>query len=192
MRSEWAQSWPRSYKQVFALINGQRDAQRLAGLLHKPQEVVEQILDDLLVSGFISLRSPAKELVMNAPLLKESFDLISSRKDEFSASFFERLFKQYPMSKRLFADAPVYVQAAQLAKALEIIVTGVTEGQYITPALQSLGERFKLYHVHTEHYAIIGRVLAETFQMYLKARWTPAFRSAWLPVCEIVARVMLG
>lgn len=46
-------SWPREYRLVFALIDGKRTSGEIATLLHKPIEVVEQVLNYFQTIGLI-------------------------------------------------------------------------------------------------------------------------------------------
>src|SRR5581483_12475356 len=64
--SSWALSWDRVYRQVFWLSDGERDVARIAQLLHKPENLITTIMDELAVTGFISLHTNKQALAMNA------------------------------------------------------------------------------------------------------------------------------
>jgi hypothetical protein len=46
-------SWPREYRLVYALIDGKKTSAEIAELLHKPYEVVEQVLNYFQTIGLI-------------------------------------------------------------------------------------------------------------------------------------------
>jgi hemoglobin-like flavoprotein len=188
--SAWATAWPRSYRQIFALVDGQRNTERIAILLHKPPEAVAEILDALLASGYISLRTPRKELLMNASLLRASFDLVEPRKEEFARAFYQRLFAEYPQTRTFFAHTDMKRLYSALAATLAVVVAGAEKGENLVPILRSLGERHVRYGVRPEHYPIVGKVLLETFSDFLGPNWTPAFQETWEQAFEIIAHVM--
>jgi hemoglobin-like flavoprotein len=190
MASAWATMWPRSYRQIFALVDGQRNTERIAILLHKQPEFVSEILDTLLASGYISLRIPKKELLMNASLLRASFDLVEPRKEEFAEAFYNRLFAEYPQTRAFFAKTDMKRLYSALAATLAVVVAGVEKGENLVPILRNLGERHVRYGVKPEHYPIVGKVLLETFSDFLDPNWTPAFQEAWNQAFEIISHVM--
>ncbi|QBD81730.1 hypothetical protein EPA93_39475 [Ktedonosporobacter rubrisoli] len=49
------QQWPRKYRQVFVLIDGQRSSEKIALMLSQPQAVIEGILRELQARGVIFL-----------------------------------------------------------------------------------------------------------------------------------------
>jgi methyl-accepting chemotaxis protein len=131
-----------------------------------------------------------KEFPMDARLLRSSFDLIASDKDQFAEAFYQRLFEKYPQTRSFFANTDMAVQARTLAATLTLVVAGVERGDNLTPTLQSLGARHKTYGVLPEHYPIVGEILIETFQNRLGSQWTPAFQNAWLQAFSTIAQVM--
>ncbi|HTI15073.1 MAG TPA: globin family protein [Dictyobacter sp.] len=123
-------------------------------------------------------------------MLRASFDLVESDKDEFAATFYRRLFEKYPETQQFFAKTDMQQQARALASTLTVVVAGVEKGDNLVPALQSLGSRHKTYGVLPEHYPIVGEVLIETFQNVLGDNWTPAFQEAWVQAYEVIAQTM--
>lgn len=49
-------SWPRKYRQVFALVDGKRSVGQIAALLKLPPTVVEKIVNELQSMGIIQIR----------------------------------------------------------------------------------------------------------------------------------------
>ncbi len=62
---------------------------------------------------------------MNAALLKESFEMVAPRKEEFAHSFYQRLFSQYPQTRSLFAHTDMKKQESSLAATLAVVVAGI-------------------------------------------------------------------
>jgi len=89
--------------------------------------------------------------LMDARLLRSSFDLIAPEKDQFAEAFYQRLFEKYPQTRPFFANTDMSMQARALAATLALVVAGVEKGDDLTPTLQSLGARHRTYGVQPEH-----------------------------------------
>lgn len=127
---------------------------------------------------------------MNAELLKESFDLIAPRKDEFAHSFYERLFADYPQTRFLFA-ADISRQEKVLMATLATVVAGVQRGENLVPALQGLGSRHKGYGAVAGHYPAVGATLLATMREYLGPHFTPEVENAWTEAYNVISSQML-
>jgi hemoglobin-like flavoprotein len=190
--SPWATSWQRLYRQVFWLSDGCRDIARIATLLHKSEARIEEVLTELAVSGYISLEAERKVLVMNAALLKESFEMVAPQKDDFARRFYERLFSYYPETRSLFAQTDMRRQESVLMATLAAVVAGVERGENLTPILQKLGEKHYGYGVQPEHYPLVGGVLLETFDEFLGSQFTSEMQDAWSQAFEIISTQMIA
>jgi hemoglobin-like flavoprotein len=184
-------AWPRLPRQIFWLADGRRDTRKIAVLLHRPLPLINQVTGELAADGLLLLRHEKKTLVMNAALLKESFDMIAPQKDAFAHSFYERLFLDYPQTRALFARTDMRRQEGSLAATLATVVAGVQRGATLVPILQQLGSKHKRYGAQAEHYPIVGAVLIETFHDYLRARFTAEMEEAWEEAFEIISAHML-
>ena len=127
---------------------------------------------------------------MNAELLKESFDLISSRKDEFAHRFYERLFTDYPQTRALFA-ADMRRQERALIAALATVVAGVSKGENLVPTLRELGARHKGYGTTAAHYPAVGVTLLATLREYLGPQFTSEVEGAWTEAYTLISEQML-
>jgi hemoglobin-like flavoprotein len=183
--------WPRLPRQVFWLADGRRDTRRIATLLHRPLSLIGEITWELQRAGYIHLRSQKKVLVMNAALLKESFDMIAPHKDAFAHSFYQRLFTDYPQTQTLFAQTDMRRQEGSLAATLATVIAGVQRGDNLVPTLQQLGQKHKRHGAEAEHYPLVGAVLLETFHHYLGSRFTPEMQEAWEEAYEIISTQMM-
>ncbi len=193
MYAAFATSWTRLYRQVFWLADGDRNVERISALLHKPADTVEKVIYELLVSGHIKVNSGEKELVMDPVLLKDSFNLIAPRKEEFARHFYTQLFEQYPQTRALFSatEAGMRRQESSLVATLAVVVAGVERGDNLTEIIRSLGARHSRYGAQAAHYPIVGALLIQTFQDLLGDRFTPQMKAAWSQAYEIISTEML-
>lgn len=189
--SPWASSWERVYRQVFWLSDGQREAARIALLLHKPEESISRVVRELAVNGYLSMHIDRKVLVMNVGLLKESFSLVTPQKEAFARSFYERLFDYYPQTKPLFAQTDMRRQESSLIATLATVVAGAERGDNLVPTLHTLGNRHSRYGAAPEHYPLVGGVLLETFHEYLGELFTPEMQDAWGQAFELISSQMI-
>lgn len=189
--SAWVASWKRLYRQIFWLADGQRDAERIAELLHKSELLITQAVRELAVTGYISMRSDEKVLSMNVELLKQSFEMIASSKESFAQSFYQRLFSYYPQTQHLFAHTEMKRQQGSLMATLAVVIAGVERGDNLIPVLQQLGERHTRYHAKPEYYPLVGSVLLETFYEYLGSLFTDAMQDAWSQAFDLISIQML-
>ncbi len=189
--SSWAVSWDRIYRQVFWLSDGERDVTRIAQLLHKPEHLITTVTDELAVTGFISLHSNKKALAMNAELLKQSFEMVTPRKDAFARSFYQRLFTDYFATRALFAHTDMKRQEGALMATLAAVVAGVERGNNLVPILRSLGTKHNRYGVKPNHYPLVGATLLETFHEYLGTQFTEAMQDSWSQAFELISNQML-
>lgn len=129
---------------------------------------------------------------MNAELLKESFDLIVPRKDEFAHSFYERLFAEYPQTRALFAATDMHRQEAVLVATLATVIAGVRKGDDLVPVLQGLGAKHQGYGATAAHYPAVGTVLLATLHEYLGPEFTPEVENAWVEAYTVISSQMLA
>ncbi len=128
---------------------------------------------------------------LNVELIEKSFDRIRPCADEFSASFYENLFTDCPEARNLFARIDMEGQQKKLALTLVMVVDNIRYPDYLTQALQDLGERHVRYQTLEEHYPIVGAALLKTFESYLGAEWTDEVKQAWVEAYESITQIML-
>ncbi|GHO78652.1 flavohemoprotein [Ktedonobacter sp. SOSP1-85] len=173
------------------MSDGQRTTERIALLLHKPDEEVARIVEELTVNGYLSTQTEGKVFVMNIELLKESFKMVAPRKEEFAQSFYNRLFTYYPETKTLFANTDMRRQESSLMATLATVISGVERGDNLVPVLNGLGKRHDSYGAAPEHYPLVGGVLLETFHEYLGNSFTPEMQEAWSQAFELISNQMI-
>jgi methyl-accepting chemotaxis protein len=143
-------------------------------------------------SKTLALMVILKGFIMDAALLRTSFDLIAPEKYEFVEAFYQILFEKYPEVRPLFATTDMPRQVRILADILGAVVEGVEAGNDLTPTLKALGARHKKYGVSSEHYPKVADSLLIAFQKRLGSQWTPAYQAVWTEALMGIAQVMLS
>lgn len=128
---------------------------------------------------------------MDVALLEKSFEQISPRAIEFSASFYRNLFRHHPELKPLFAETSQAIQEKKLIFSLAAIIENLRNPDILQPALKSLGARHAEVGTIKSHYPFVGQALIETFAEYLAADWTEQLATAWVEAYNVIASTMI-
>ena len=143
----------------------------------------------------VQLESPATEVDeatgLQVALLESSFALVVPKATEFSESFYDNLFTDYPAAKPLFASTDVKEQSKKLLTSLVFVVENLKKPEALTDALKGLGARHVKYGALPEHYPLVGNTLLKTFGQYLGSDWTPEVKKAWVDAYGLITEVML-
>lgn len=193
MRTAFATTWARLYRQVFWLSDGRRTVEYISVLLHKPSNRIEEVTYELLVSGHVNVQAGEKELGMDPVLLKDSFNMVAPTKEAFARHFYSQLFEQYPQTRQLFppTEEGMRRQESSLIATLAVVVAGVERGENLTQVIRKLGERHHRYGAQAAHYPLVGQLLLQTFQDFLGDNFTPQMKEAWSKAYEIISAEML-
>ena len=127
---------------------------------------------------------------MNTTLLKHSFVLVVPQKEAFAEAFYNRLFTLYPQIQPLFARTDMKRQQHSLIATLAVVVTGVVNGENITPVIEQLGQRHESYGVKPEFYPMVGQALLETLKEFLGKDWTPEIEATWTTAYQVITQTM--
>jgi hemoglobin-like flavoprotein len=117
--------------------------------------------------------------IMDLALLQQSFSEVEPQKEAFAEAFYRRLFALYPQTLPLFATTDMKRQQSSLMATLELVVAGVVRGDDVVPSIEQLGRRHAMYGVKAEHYPMVGEALLETFEQFLKEKWTSQVEATW-------------
>lgn len=123
-------------------------------------------------------------------LLTESLGLVAPVAGEVVATFYERLFAEYPDVRPMF-PAAMDDQREKLLKAIIALVTHYETPDALLPALTAMGRRHNGYGVRIDHYAAVGLTLLGTLRDAAGDAWTPAYEGAWLRAYTFAAGVMM-
>jgi hemoglobin-like flavoprotein len=122
---------------------------------------------------------------MDTHLLKESFQRILPRKEEFAATFYQRLQQKHPHLRPLFAHVDMKRQHSSLLATLAVLA----RGEDLT-AFRRLGEVHRQHQIRAEHYPPFGDTLMETLAEF-DPEWTAEHRAAWTVALDACVRVMM-
>lgn len=130
-------------------------------------------------------------MALKVELLQESFGKVLRRRNEFIASFYERLFTMYPEVIPLFEKVNMTRQQEKLLAALATIVNNLRRPDVLAPYLKELGRHHVDYHVRPEHFPMVGAALLATFEAFLDNDWTDELKDSWGEAYNEAARLML-
>ena len=134
---------------------------------------------------------PAANVPSQIDLVERSFEKIKPNAVEFSASFYQNLFRNYPKVRPLFSRTDMKKQQAKLVDSLILLVENIRNPDALRPVLRDLGARHQKYGVIEKHYPAVGIALVETFAQYLKEDWTEEVQQAWVATYQVVAQIMI-
>jgi hemoglobin-like flavoprotein len=126
----------------------------------------------------------------DARLLRESLTLIAPVAEQLIASFYERLFAEYPQVRSLF-PANMDMQREKLLKAVIALVTHYDTPEALLPALTTMGRNHVRYGAQVEHYGAVGQTLLTTLESYAGDAWTPELAGAWERAYTFAAGTMM-
>jgi hemoglobin-like flavoprotein len=122
-------------------------------------------------------------------LLEQSFSRILPQKEAFAQAFYDRLFEQFPQVKPLFMYTEMKLQQNKLLGAVAMVVSNLRHPEKLVEPLKELGRRHESYHVHPEHYAMVGTVLVETLARF-DSVWNLELQTAWVGAYQTIVEQM--
>jgi hemoglobin-like flavoprotein len=122
-------------------------------------------------------------------ILEQSFNRILMQKQAFAQTFYNRLFEQFPQVKPLFMNTDMKLQQNKLLGALALVVSNLRHPEKLAEPLKELGKRHESYHVHPEHYAMVGTILVEALARFDPV-WTLELQTAWVGAYQAVVEYM--
>ncbi|MEB3342071.1 globin family protein [Okeania sp.] len=132
-----------------------------------------------------------KKTELQVELLENSFEQVKPRADEFTKSFYNNLFTDYPDAQPLFTSTDMAAQHKKLLGSLILVVENLRRPDVLTDALEGLGARHVKYGALPEHYPLVGNSLLKTFEQYLKEDWTEEVKQAWVDAYGAITELML-
>ena len=127
---------------------------------------------------------------LNIELLKEGFKEATEHNNKFVEVFYEKLFTQYPETRRLFPE-DMNSQREKLILSLATIAGALELPHILGPYLEQLGQSHKQFQVVPEHYPVLGQVLLETLAEFLGPKWSPEMQAAWIDAYALISATML-
>jgi len=121
----------------------------------------------------------------------QSWQLVENDPVEFGQVFYTQLFALAPAMRRLF-PSNLDRQHTMLARAMNLVVAGLSSLDLLTPGLIDLGRRHATYGAKPEDYAVFGKALIATLEERSNGHLTPEMREAWEDTFRLVSSIMLN
>ncbi len=116
---------------------------------------------------------------LNIELLESSFNAIAPKADELADKFYDRLFREHPAVKPLFAGTDMASQKKQLVAMLALVVENLRKPEQLAEAVKALGIRHISYGAQREHYPVVGQNLLATLADVAGDLWNDELENAW-------------
>ncbi|HTF09170.1 MAG TPA: globin domain-containing protein [Asanoa sp.] len=126
----------------------------------------------------------------DAKLLQASLEVVADRADALIASFYERLFAEYPSVRPMF-PADMKPQQDKLLGAIVALVTNYDTPDALRPTLLALGEKHAGWGVQPEHFTAVAGCLLATLGEYAGDAFTPEVEGAWTRAYTWAAGTMM-
>ncbi|HMG52348.1 MAG TPA: globin domain-containing protein [Kofleriaceae bacterium] len=129
---------------------------------------------------------------LNVPLLRSSFELVTTANPRLVPRFYEILFERYPQVRPLFPQSGMARQAEMLTSALVAVMDHLEDAPWLTDTLGALGAKHKDYGVTREMYDWVGASLLATLAETAGPKWTPELAGAWTEAYGAIVSLMLA
>jgi len=127
---------------------------------------------------------------LDAPLLRDSFQLVVEREPAITARFYQHLFADYPQLKPLFHRNRPELQQRMLSEALVAVLDHLEDAPWLKSTLSAMGKKHVEYGVTDEMYGYVGASLLKTFAEVAGSDWSPATAAAWTAAYGAIADMM--
>lgn len=124
-------------------------------------------------------------------LVEESFAVIAPKGAALVASFYERLFNDYPEVKPMFANVEQHVQQKKLLASLVLVVKNLRNSDVLSPALEQLGTHHHEIGAEPAHYEAVGKTLLKSLAKYAGDLWGSELEEAWATAYGLISAKML-
>jgi hemoglobin-like flavoprotein len=131
-------------------------------------------------------------MALDVEVLRDSFELVLSRRPNVTHLFYEELFRRYPEARSLFGRHSMEAQEQMLAEALVAAVANLEDAAWLQTNLGELGSKHAEYGVTEEMYGWVGEALLATFAEAAGSDWTPELERAWGEAYQAIAALMLA
>src|SRR5690606_23735845 len=116
---------------------------------------------------------------LNANVLQRSFEFLAPQSDRLAKRVFEKLLKDYPQYRPLFAKVEIVDLRQRLIQSLALVVKSAQRPETMVRYLSELGIRHAEYGITDNDYRPFTSVLLGVLAEFSGARWTPEVKTAW-------------
>ncbi len=131
-------------------------------------------------------------MILNAKLLKQSFQNLTHKTQELADIFYQTLFERYPSVKPLFSKTDLSEQKKKLTQTIATIIHGVDQIETLVPAIKKLGLNHNAYQAKEEHYPAVGECLMYALEQTMEDKWNPEIKKAWVDAYEVISTTMIA
>lgn len=128
---------------------------------------------------------------LNPDVLESSFAALAPHGQDLADRFYDRLFRDYPGVKPLFADVEMAEQKQKLLASLQLVVANVRKPEDLTRALEALAFRHLDYGAEKEHYDAVITTLHAVMGEVAGHLWTEPVAQAWRDALTAVKTMMV-
>jgi hemoglobin-like flavoprotein len=128
---------------------------------------------------------------LNVPLLRSSFELVTTRQPDLTHLFYDELFTRYPQSKSLFGKNSREKQEKMLTEALVAVLDHLEDAPWLVNTLGGLGQKHVGYGVTAEMYNWVGESLLVTIAKVASNDWSKELEEAWTAAYGAIVSLML-
>jgi hemoglobin-like flavoprotein len=128
---------------------------------------------------------------LNVPLLRSSFELVTTRQPDLTHLFYDELFTRYPQAKPLFNENNRAKQEKMLTDALVAVLDHLEDAPWLVNTLAGLGQKHVGYGVTAEMYSWVGESLLATIAKVAASDWSKELEEAWTAAYGAIVSMML-
>ena len=125
-------------------------------------------------------------------LIETSFALLADQAETLVERFYERLFREHPEVKPLFANTTPAAQRKKLLGSLVTVVQNLRQPDDLVKVLKELGRRHQDYGAKAEHYPVVAGILVDEMKALAGDAWTDEIEQAWSQALNLIASTMLS
>jgi len=131
--------------------------------------------------------------MLNASLLRSSFELVVERSPHVVRRFYEIFFTRYPQVRPMFRTSAdgLARQEKMLTDALVAVLDHVDDAPWLRQTLLGLGGKHVEYGVRDEMYAWVGECLLAALEEAAGDAWSPEIAGAWTEAYGAITGLML-
>lgn len=129
-------------------------------------------------------------MTLDPEILRNSFELVVSRRPDLTMRFYEILFERYPALQPLFGRNARATQAKMLAEAIAAVLDHLEQPAWLTSTLGAMGQKHVGYGVTDAMYDQVGDALLATLAEVAAEAWTPPVAGQWTAAYGAIASMM--
>ena len=124
-------------------------------------------------------------------ILEQSFAALAPQGERLVHRFYDRLFRDYPQVRPLFAQTDMPEQERKLLASLQLVIANVRKPAELSDALAQLACRHLDYGAQRGHYDAVVTTLLLTLAEVAGDLWTDPVAAAWRDALNLVQQSMV-